>query len=113
MMVTFSANLVANTQYEATTDRLIDHLFPARRQANEIARLALAIDDTGAWYVLSTILVSRRNSSKPTRRMYRHYALLCPRLQQWPIQRSSVPRSLILRTISSETVAIMIVNNPL
>ncbi len=53
MMVTFSANLVANTQYQATTDRLIDHLFPARRQANEIARLALAIDDTGAWYVLS------------------------------------------------------------
>jgi diguanylate cyclase (GGDEF)-like protein len=53
MMVTFSANLVANTQYQATTDRLIDHLFPARKQANEIARLALTIDDTGAWYVLS------------------------------------------------------------
>ncbi len=53
MMVTFSANLVANTQYQTTTDRLIDHLFPARYQANEIARLVLAIDDTGAWYVLS------------------------------------------------------------
>ncbi len=53
MMVTFSANLVANTQYQATTDRLIDHLFPARSNANEIARLTLAIDDTGAWYILS------------------------------------------------------------
>jgi diguanylate cyclase (GGDEF)-like protein len=53
MMVTFSANLVANTQYQATTDRLIGHLFPARSQAKEIARLALAIDDTGALYVLS------------------------------------------------------------
>src|SRR2546427_4087180 len=53
MIVTFSANLVANTQYQATTDRLIDHLFPARSQANEIARLVLAIDDTGAWYILS------------------------------------------------------------
>ena len=53
MVVTFSANLVANTQYQATTDRLIDHLFPARSNAREIARLALAIDDTGAWYVLS------------------------------------------------------------
>jgi len=53
MMVTFSANLVANTQYQATNDLLIDHLFPAHSQAKEIARLALAIDDTGAWYVLS------------------------------------------------------------
>ena len=53
MITIFSANLVANTQYEATTNRLIDHLYPARDQAHEIARLALAIDDTGAWYVLS------------------------------------------------------------
>src|SRR5579863_1402544 len=53
MMVTFSANLVADTQYNATTDRLIDHLYPARSQAKEIGRLALAIDDTGALYVLS------------------------------------------------------------
>ncbi len=53
MMVTFSANLVANAQYQASTDRLIDHLFPARNQAKEIARLTLAIDDAGAWYVLS------------------------------------------------------------
>src|ERR1700737_1384094 len=53
MMVTFSANLVANTQYQATTDRLIDHLLPARGNAKEITRLTLAIDDTGAWYVLS------------------------------------------------------------
>jgi diguanylate cyclase (GGDEF)-like protein len=53
MLVTFSTNLVANTLYQTTTDRLIDHLFPARHQATEIARLALAIDDTGAWYVLS------------------------------------------------------------
>jgi len=53
MVVTLSANLVANTQYKATTDRLIDHLYPARTQAREIARLALAIDDTGALYVLS------------------------------------------------------------
>ena len=53
MMVTFSANLVADTQYQATTDRLIDHLLPARDNAKEIARLVLAIDDTGAWYVLS------------------------------------------------------------
>src|SRR6202049_1867420 len=53
MMVTFSANLVADTRYQATTDRLIDHLLPARSNAKEIARLALVIDDTGAWYVLS------------------------------------------------------------
>ncbi|HLX58935.1 MAG TPA: diguanylate cyclase, partial [Ktedonobacteraceae bacterium] len=53
MIVTFSANLVADTQYNATTDRLIDHLYPARNQAKEIGRLALAIDDTGALYILS------------------------------------------------------------
>src|ERR1700730_5109119 len=65
MIVTFSANLVANTQYQDANDRLIDHL------------------------------------------------LLCPRLLKWPIQRSNVPPSLILRTISSEPVAIMIANKPL
>ena len=53
MIVTFSDNLVVNTEYKDITDRLIDHLYPARSQANGIARLALAIDDTGAWYVLS------------------------------------------------------------
>ena len=53
MAVTLGANLVANTQHQAITDRLIDHLYPARKSANEIIRLALTIDDDGAWYVLS------------------------------------------------------------
>jgi diguanylate cyclase (GGDEF)-like protein len=53
MIGTFGANLVANTQHQAITDRLIHHIYPARQQANIIVRLTLSIDDNGAWYVLS------------------------------------------------------------
>jgi diguanylate cyclase (GGDEF)-like protein/putative nucleotidyltransferase with HDIG domain len=53
MVVTLGANLVATTQYKAITDRLINHLYLARQQAREIARLELALDSLGARYVLS------------------------------------------------------------
>lgn len=53
MLVTLGANLAANIQHQAITDRLINHLYPARKQAGLIVRLTLAIDDNGAWYVLS------------------------------------------------------------
>ena len=53
MVVTLGANLAASTQQQAITVRLINHLYPARLQAHEIIRLALAIDDNGAWYVLT------------------------------------------------------------
>ena len=53
MIGTFGANLVANTQYQASTDRLIDHIYPARKQAYSIETLTFSIDDDGAWYILS------------------------------------------------------------
>ncbi len=53
MIGTFGANLVANTQYQTSTNRLIDHIYPARQQAQSILTLTLSIDDDGAWYVLS------------------------------------------------------------
>ncbi len=53
MIGTFGANLVANTQYQASTDRLIDHIYPARQQAHSIVTLMFSIDDDGAWYILS------------------------------------------------------------
>ena len=53
MIVTLSINLVATIRHEAITDRLIDHLYPARTQAQNIARLELALDSTGARYILS------------------------------------------------------------
>ena len=53
MVVILGANLIATTRHEAITDRLINHLYPARQQAEEIARLELVLDATGARYVLS------------------------------------------------------------
>jgi diguanylate cyclase (GGDEF)-like protein/putative nucleotidyltransferase with HDIG domain len=53
LLVTFGANLFANTQHQAITDRLIQHIYPARHQADVIVTLTLSIDDDGAWYVLS------------------------------------------------------------
>ena len=53
MMLTLGVNLAANTQHQVITDRLIDHLYPARSEANRILRLALTIDDNGAQYLLS------------------------------------------------------------
>lgn len=53
MVVILGANLVATTQHEAITDRLINHLYPARQQAQEVARLELSLDSIGARYVLS------------------------------------------------------------
>ncbi|HVB21959.1 MAG TPA: diguanylate cyclase [Ktedonobacteraceae bacterium] len=53
MVLTLGANLVVTTRYEAITDRLINHLYPARQQGREIVRLQLSLDSTGARYVLS------------------------------------------------------------
>jgi len=53
MMLTLGVNLAANTQHQVITDHLIDHLYPARSEANRILRLALTIDDNGAQYLLS------------------------------------------------------------
>ena len=53
MMLTLGVNLAANTQHQVITDRLIDHLYPARSEANRILRLTLTIDDNGAQYLLS------------------------------------------------------------
>ncbi len=53
IVVTGGANLAANSQHLSNTDLLIDHLYPARKSAQVIVRLALSIDDEGAWYILS------------------------------------------------------------
>src|ERR1017187_6753319 len=53
IVATVGTNLAANTLHQASTDRLVDHLYPARQSAHAIVRLVLTIDDEGAWYVLS------------------------------------------------------------
>lgn len=53
MVVTLGANLASTTRHEAITTRLINHLYPARQQAQEIVRLELALDSLGARYILS------------------------------------------------------------
>ncbi len=53
IVVTGGANLVANRQHLSNTDRLIDRLYPARQSAQSVVRLMLAIDDSGAQYILS------------------------------------------------------------
>ncbi len=53
LIVTLGANLAASTQHQAIIDRLINHLYPARQQAQQITQLELALDSTGARYILS------------------------------------------------------------
>lgn len=53
MLVTLASNLVTNRQQQAITDRLIDHLFPARQQASKVVRLILSIDNNVTWYILT------------------------------------------------------------
>jgi len=53
MMVTLGANLIATNEHQTITDRLIDHLYPARKQAGDVTNLLLTIDNEAAWYILS------------------------------------------------------------
>ena len=53
IVITAGANLLASNQYQAQTDLMIDRLYPARQEAHTIIWLVLAIDDEGAWYILS------------------------------------------------------------
>jgi diguanylate cyclase (GGDEF)-like protein/putative nucleotidyltransferase with HDIG domain len=53
IVTTVCANLLASNQYQAQTDLMIDRLYPARQEAHTIIWLVLAIDDEGAWYILS------------------------------------------------------------
>jgi diguanylate cyclase (GGDEF)-like protein len=53
LVVTLGTDIATSARQAAITDRLIHHLYPAREQAHQIVRLVLAIDDEGAWYILS------------------------------------------------------------
>ncbi|HLX39574.1 MAG TPA: diguanylate cyclase [Ktedonobacteraceae bacterium] len=53
MVMTLGINLAVTTHYEAITNRLVNHLYPARQQVQEIARLQVSLDSIGARYVLS------------------------------------------------------------
>ena len=53
IVITAGANLLASNQYQAQTGLMINHLYPARQEAHAIILLVLAIDDEGAWYILS------------------------------------------------------------
>ncbi len=53
MIVILGVNLIATSIHQDTTNRLIDHLYPARQQVQEISRLESALDSNGARYILS------------------------------------------------------------
>lgn len=53
MTLALGTDMATSTRQATITDRLVNHLYPARRQVHEIARLVLALDDEGAWYILS------------------------------------------------------------
>lgn len=53
MMVLLGANLAASNERQAMNDSLIDHLYPARKQAANVIQLVLTIDNEAARYVLS------------------------------------------------------------
>jgi diguanylate cyclase (GGDEF)-like protein len=53
MVAMLVTNIAATSSQQAITDRLIDHLYPAREQAQEMSRLVLVLDSDGARYILS------------------------------------------------------------
>ncbi len=53
MVVTLGTDIATSANQEAITNRLIHHLYPARQQAKTIVQLMLAVDDDGAWYLMT------------------------------------------------------------
>lgn len=53
MIVFLGTNLVVTNEHQSITNHLVDHLYPARKQASVIARLVLTIDNEAARFILT------------------------------------------------------------